>query len=258
VDLEIDSTDIWVVLGKRRAGKTELLRVLSKSIPCDRLRVVDPVGELGNRLGVPYHKVFGNKQADSFWGDLYREGEERHKKGQDERHLIALDEADEHTDMGGRMQSSNFYRLVNYGRNFEFGLLAASRRPANLPKDFLSNADHLCIFRFTEPNDVDYLQGIIGDLIEKVKVLPDHVFVLYDPPSSVPYKGLWTVQGDSIVRWRPTQSLQETPTDEGGASSVTSSSTDTNAVPGAPTITDSTGERPHGAEPPSGQPDKSS
>ena len=255
MDLEFDPTDIWVILGKRRSGKTELLRVLSnRLVPRQNLMVVDPVGELGNRLGVRYHKVFGNKQAEKFWGDLYRAGEDRHRKGEDTDCLIALDEADEHTDMGGRIQSSSFYRLVNYGRNFRYGLLAASRRPANLPKDFISNADHLCIFRFVEPNDVEYLHGILGEgLTEKVKVLPDHVFILYSPHVTEPYQGLWTVQGEDIVRWTPTASgtepspePPETPLDGESASSVTPSSTGTPEAPGAPTITDSGGPNSSG------------
>lgn len=64
-----------------------------------------------------------------------------------------------------------FKRLIHYGRHSGSSVIAASRRPANVSRDFTSQAKRITCFRITEPRDVTFLNSIVGNDAEKVKNL---------------------------------------------------------------------------------------
>ena len=255
MDIELDTTEegtctnVFIILGKRRSGKTTLLSALVRSIAANgRVVVVDPVGSAGALLKRPYHRVFaasGNKQTERFFKDLYRQAEEGRE------YLLVIDEADEYTNLNGQFSSESLYRLLNYGRNFGVGIVACSRRAANLPKDFLSNSDCLCLFSHHEPNDLDYLGGMLSDsrgrdYVVALRNLPEHIFLLWETSSPDPFRGFFQVQDGAIVAWRPGPS-EGTAEASGYASDAPGSSTGDSEAPTAPNATETPTGNPSGS-----------
>lgn len=52
--------------------------------------------------------------------------------------------------------------LINSGRHYGVGIVAASRRAARVPRDLSANASRIIVFRTTEPADLQWLREAVG------------------------------------------------------------------------------------------------
>ena len=58
--------------------------------------------------------------------------------------------------------------IANMQRHRRIDLYWTSRRPAMVPRLLTANADRMCVFRQTEPADLDYLRKRIGQAAEQL------------------------------------------------------------------------------------------
>lgn len=71
--------------------------------------------------------------------------------------------------------SSEFYRLIVYGRHRKSAVLTVSRVPADVHRTITRQAWEIYCFTTQEPNDLDYLRRYVGaDFAEGVQQLAPH------------------------------------------------------------------------------------
>jgi len=68
------------------------------------------------------------------------------------------------------------FKIITRGRHRNVGILADTRRIANLNKTVFSLSDHCFIFRHWSPTDLDYLKGFIPKDVKELASLPDYHF----------------------------------------------------------------------------------
>ena len=74
---------------------------------------------------------------------------------------------------------SLFCSIINLGRNYGIGYIASARRTANIPKDFISNANYSFIFRHNLPQDLNVLREWFSENEEIFKQLGLYEFALF-------------------------------------------------------------------------------
>jgi hypothetical protein len=151
--LQIRSDDIVVILGKRRSGKSNLIAWLVKTLPFDFV-IMDIVGNLSflrAQKNVSYFRIDPTDEP-ALQAIL------KNSAGK----MLVLDEAD----LWSWKRDSIQNRLLQIGRNFGTGFVVSARRPANIRKDLLSNADIVITFRFHEPHDVEYLNAWLSSEVD--------------------------------------------------------------------------------------------
>lgn len=65
----------------------------------------------------------------------------------------------------------NLYKILNYGRHKQVGIISASRRPANVSRNLTSQSDEIISFRIAEPRDLKYIEDFCGS--DMSKLLPN-------------------------------------------------------------------------------------
>jgi hypothetical protein len=70
------------------------------------------------------------------------------------------------------------YKILHYGRHYNIGLIGAARRPANVTRDFTSQASYIIIFGLREKNDIKYIEDNCGkEFAEAAQNLPRGAFL---------------------------------------------------------------------------------
>jgi hypothetical protein len=69
--------------------------------------------------------------------------------------------------------------FVNIGRNYGSGWIAVARRPANLNKDFISNADYTFIAKTTQVRDVQFIRSSYDVAAEELAALREYEFLMF-------------------------------------------------------------------------------
>jgi hypothetical protein len=84
--------------------------------------------------------------------------------------VFVCDELDQFA--GPNWPPDEFRNLVHFGRHAGSSFVGASRRPANVSRDFTSQAKRYVCFRITEPVDLRFLRSVVGDKVLECKDLP--------------------------------------------------------------------------------------
>jgi len=196
LDVDIREGERAVIIGATGSGKTVMARALLRDVP--RLVVLDPKGTLGkwgleewnedtqqrlyDREPVRVRVVLeGGRDSEKFWESVLQEVYEA-------TDLVAyIDEAygiNDSTKPGPWLNA-----VWTRGREFRETGIAATQRPRNIPRVFLTEAEHYFIFTLRHPEDRKYVAGFIAPELEE-KVPDKHGFwyfnVNQDKPIYVP------------------------------------------------------------------------
>jgi ATPase family associated with various cellular activities (AAA) len=184
--------------GMTGAGKTTLAAAYArKAAPRERWIVIDPVGALGEKLGMDYYKVSG-REPERCEKIIRRHLDESERTGAG--YLWLIDEMD-------LLCSSRdyccdaLYELVNQGRNWGNGVVALTRGTNELPKNFIRNSSIVFWSQTVEGNQIDYLNEFMQDqeghpYEAQLRNLPEHVFMVWEPRAGGGYRGLSKVDSD--------------------------------------------------------------
>jgi len=171
-DLVIESTDIVVIAGKRRSGKTTLAKGITSSIESEFLKngvkivTIDPLMELNGiyiRFG---DRVTSNKILSECF--------------KTKNIFLRIDEADGF--FPNRVTLSKYENeFIHIGRHWGLGGMFMTRRLARLHTDLVSQANKIFIFKLWNKADLDYLRGSdLGDFIPIVTQLKPYHFLGID------------------------------------------------------------------------------
>jgi len=171
--LEIKSTDLVIIAGKRGSGKSTLLRGITDTIePPFRSQhgygfvKIDPLMEMEG-----LHIAHGDRVAyNKVLQDLFN------KKNQ----FLITDEADSYfKNKAGLSKLENQY--IHIGRHYGLGGIFVTRRLSNLHTDLVSQANKVFIFKHWQRSDLDYLkESGLGDFIEPIYKLNPYEFLSID------------------------------------------------------------------------------
>jgi hypothetical protein len=75
--------------------------------------------------------------------------------------MFAVDELDRFTTSSWMPHGLEY--LVNQGRHVQVSIIATSRRPQQIPREFSSQAHAFYVFRMSEPRDLAYVSEYLGD-----------------------------------------------------------------------------------------------
>jgi hypothetical protein len=155
--IRIRSDEIVTVCGRRKFGKTTFAKHILGAF--DRRRVYDPNGEY-----VEFEDRFvphSSEPYEPFFDDCWRSGNLE----------LCVDEADKVWPLHKPLRGA-FYNIVHLGAHRNLGLIAITRRVANLHKDVFSQSNHVFIFSQFIKGDIEYLQDCGVEDAEKVRKLP--------------------------------------------------------------------------------------
>ena len=91
--------------------------------------------------------------------------------------LVVLDESDMYD--YSLLKKDLFYSIINLGRNYGIGYIASARRTANIPKDFISNANYSFIFQHNLPQDLNILREWFSEDDNIFKNLEKYEFAVF-------------------------------------------------------------------------------
>lgn len=161
------------ITGMKRKGKTKLAEYIAKLAP--RVFVFDPMGEyeefkevtLGN-FEIPGRYLPRTDkpiELDSIAAKIWAEGNV----------LLIIDEAELY--MPNSPLPPNTFKLISRGGHRRIGLMAVTRRVADLNKTVFSLSDNVFVFRLFSKNDVKYLGESGFPNIERVRILEPYHFL---------------------------------------------------------------------------------
>ena len=188
--VRVKTSDRITVAGMPGQGKSELARALALGSP--RVFMFDPMdqyGDVAHAVRVVPAKGLDEKEAlEPLAARAMREGNV----------LLIVEEAEIALGEPYSGILPEMKALVLRGRNRGVGLVAVTRRVANLSKTVFGLSEHVFLFKHFAPNDLEYLNRFIGKewgLV--VSELPEWHFLHYSngqvdrmPPLDVPGKGL--------------------------------------------------------------------
>jgi len=168
VPIKMKTNEINVICGQRGKGKTTLAIHICKRIR--RKRILDILGEYSKHRELKRFCYIPRSKDDieRFLNRVWRDGNV----------LLIIDEADLIFPNKIKLRDI-FYKIIHLGRHRNIGLLAITRRIANLHKDIVSLADTIFIFRLIVKSDLDYLRYFIGDDIFLAQDLEDYHFLVW-------------------------------------------------------------------------------
>jgi hypothetical protein len=79
--------------------------------------------------------------------------------------------------------------IVHYGRHRKLDVICTAQRPTDVARRYTALCSEMRIFQTTEPKDLTYLQGQVGEsAVQQLPTLPNYVFLR------------WTDEGTGIHR----------------------------------------------------------
>ena len=172
--LDVDSTNRITICGIPGTGKTTFARHLATQFAGAEhdVRLFDPLDQYGD---LDEHKkvarlVPGADERlafERFSGDAWSAGNT----------TIFAEEAELYISQTKGI-ADTAKSVILRGRNRGIGVVAITRRIADLNKTFFSLSEHVFIFRHFSPNDVAYLASFIGkDTAASLDSIPDFHFL---------------------------------------------------------------------------------
>jgi predicted AAA+ superfamily ATPase len=163
--IRLERTDTVVILGKRGIGKTTLARALIMQNPGLRYLIVDVIGNYEDFKSKYEVLRISPVERSKFDMALIR--------AMDRGMFAVLDEVD-------RFQYDHILSYyVNIGRNYGSGWIAIARRPANLSKDSITNANYTFIAKTTQKRDVEFIRASYDIDADDLAALGEHEFYLF-------------------------------------------------------------------------------
>jgi len=232
---------VVVIFGRRGIGKTTLLAALAPILAPPQFEViVSPIPTLKAHLPeVTWYQISAmrKEEIEKLFARWKAEG----------KHLMVLaDEGDELTGAGpagyaGGFISPSVYDWINYQREFGGGIALSTRRKANVATDTTANANLVFIGNTTDPGSLRYYADWLDDptddvdYVEIVRLLPDRVFVVWQPNATPKFQGYVTVENGKIRDWSPEELKGGFPKDEPEPATTESPDTATTGAGGLPT-----------------------
>jgi energy-coupling factor transporter ATP-binding protein EcfA2 len=178
-EMPIESTDINIIIGKRRSGKSTLLKAIMESTePAFKQQTSQVLGEAKEFIKIDPLMEFNGQYIR--YGDTIKYNEVLKKMFKSKNEFIVTDEADGF--FKNRQNLSTVQNeFINIGRHWGLGGLFITRRLAKLHTDLVSNANKLFIFKLWTKADLDYLRGAdLGDFVPIVTGLEKYQFLGID------------------------------------------------------------------------------
>lgn len=165
MNLELRSFDCITVCGMKGCGKTYLIKHV---LPLyQELFVFDPTEEFSD---YPHYVP----ETDS-----PRELEKIAKVIWNRQNcMLVVSEAELYLPVNLNLPPSVF-KILTRGRHRNVGIIADTRRIANLNKTAFGLSEWCFIFRHFSPNDVDYLNKFLSRDAKELRELPDYHFWVY-------------------------------------------------------------------------------
>lgn len=173
--MELKTTDIDVIAGKRGSGKTTLSKglldfLIAQGCP---VKIVDPLHEYRdylNKVEVRHIRYQDRITFDNYLKTLFGKW-----KG-----ILAIDEADGFFP-NRQMLTPIETDYINIGRHYGIGAILITRRLSMLNTNVISNANKVFIFKLWSPADLNYLASAdLGHLIPYVTGLKNYHFLSID------------------------------------------------------------------------------
>jgi energy-coupling factor transporter ATP-binding protein EcfA2 len=171
--LEITSTDLVLIAGKRGSGKSTLLRGITDTI--------EPLFQQDKGYG--FLKVDPLREMQGIhidYGDRVAYNKILQQAFQKKNQFIITDEADGFfKNKAGLSTLEN--RFIHIGRHYGLGGIFVTRRLSNLHTDLVSQANKIFIFKHWQRSDLDYLkESGLGEFIEPIFNLQPYEFLSID------------------------------------------------------------------------------
>lgn len=163
--LELRSYDCITVTGMKGCGKTYLIQ---KLLPCYKeVFVFDPTGEFED---YPHYipKTDSPKELEKIARVIWN----RYNC------MLVVSEAELYLPVNQSLPPSIF-KIVARGRHRNVGLIADTRRIANLNKTVFGLSEWVFMFRHFSPNDIDYISKFVPTNAKELRELKDYFFLVY-------------------------------------------------------------------------------
>ena len=171
--MNITSTDIVLIVGKRGSGKTTLLKGVTNAI--------EPLFINGHGYG--FVKVDPLRELDGIpitYGDRIKYNQILKDAFEKKNQFIITDEAD-----GFFKNKASLSKLetnfIHIGRHYGLGGIFITRRLSNLHTDLVSQANKVFIFKLWQRSDLDYLkESGFSEFIGNILNLQPYEFLTID------------------------------------------------------------------------------
>ncbi len=164
--INIQSWHTLTVCGQKGTGKSNLekwMLTLYKDV-----YIFDTNGEFGSKYPTYEPTSDSPEELDKVAKALWKRGNV----------LLLVSEAELFLP-NGRPLPPNIFKIVTRGRHQNIGLIADTRRIANLSKTVFGLSDHCFIFRHFSPTDIRYIQEFVPTNAKQLANLPDYHFWHY-------------------------------------------------------------------------------
>lgn len=162
--MQVKSTDVITICGMRGTGKSQLGKYLMKQMPSSFIfDTLDEHREFQPNVYIP--KTNDPKELNLVAGKIWRTWNT----------YLYISEAELFMPVNRPLLPETF-RITTQGRHRGIGLLADTRRVADLNKTVFSLSDHVFIFRQFSKNDVHYLEECGFVYARQTRELPDWWF----------------------------------------------------------------------------------
>lgn len=175
----IKQTDISLIVGRRGSGKSNLTKVLVKSMLASKafeVRIIDPLKEFMefNEPNIERSTYIDYGEQEQFEKYL-KELRNKNWNG-----MLVIDEADGFFPNQTKLLPLQ-KKLIHIGRHWGIGVIFVTRRLSNLHTDIVSQAHKIMSFRLFAGADANYLENMqLGELVEPIWNLNQYEFVLFD------------------------------------------------------------------------------
>jgi hypothetical protein len=178
-NMPIESTDINIIIGKRRSGKTVLMRALMDSTePEFKRQTAQTLGQAKEFIKIDPLMEFGGQYIR--YGDIMAYNKIIKGMFETKNEFIVTDESDGFWRNRSALTTAQ-NEFINIGRHWGLGGLFITRRLAKLHTDLVSNANKLFIFKLWTKADFDYLRGAdLADFIPIISNLEKYQFLGID------------------------------------------------------------------------------
>jgi len=156
--------DTMGLFARKQWGKSTIIKALLKSIPKDRILILDTNREYKgyNRI-IPKDFSINTLEDFFFYGRKFRNV------------LLVVEDIDVYFD-NSNAPTHTKSQMIN-GSHQNLGLIYTSKRPKRIPRILLSEATHMIIGGMVLKEDLDYIKSIIEIDPEVLKKLKRYWFV---------------------------------------------------------------------------------